>query len=353
MNMMEARRLLLCDTRGCKFMKNREIGKGTHCCGKCIKHGPNKHGPKCKGHVIEFMKCNRPQCHFMKNPDIFNNGGTHCCNDCKQHKRHGPKCTKQIVGRPAEMKEEKLEVEVLEEFHGINYPGHDIKNFNCGSLREARVMAAQKLAENKHHFCAWTSNKKKLWIKRDAHQNHPKVKNAHPDKHVTLFYRKALFELSHAKCNRRTCNFMKDPNHQHGFCCLLCKTSGLHGPLCKQERMGAVIREERRELKCDRPGCRYTKHPDKNNNGGTHCCKRCKERGGHGGQCKKILVGEVIKNELKCIRPMCNFAKHPDVKNNGGNHCCNACKVNGRHGPACTNKLVGGPILPNLATGRV
>lgn len=39
-------------------------------------------------------KCNRPGCNFYKNPDIKNNGGTHCCFSCKQDGKHGPKCNK-------------------------------------------------------------------------------------------------------------------------------------------------------------------------------------------------------------------------------------------------------------------
>jgi len=348
--MIEARNALLCNTRNCKFMKHPDIK--THCCGKCRKQGANHHGPRCKQHIITYMQCNRPNCDFMKHPDISNNGGTHCCFACHENKGHGGQCKKQRVGGRSEMKEQKLEVEVLEEFHGIDYPGHDIKHLKCNTLREARAIAAREIGGNKHLFAAFCKHRKKIWIKNHAIKNHPKVKAPQQNKHITLLYVKALFELGLAKCNRKRCNYMKDPDQNHGFCCLLCQDTGFHGPLCKKENMREVIREERRELKCDRPGCRYTKHPDPKNNGGTHCCFGCKKDGRHGGQCMKTLVREVIKEELKCERHRCQFVKHPDVKNNGGTHCCKACKQHGRHGHSCTNKRVGN-AMKNVATGFV
>lgn len=340
---MEARRQLLCNTRGCKFMKHtdKKNNGGTHCCLKCQRDGRG-HGGKCNKHKIEYMKCNRGNCHFMKNPDVFNNGGSHCCNNCKKNKPHGTACTRVRVGRPEVKEDEKVEVEILEEYHGIDYPHHNIKHFPCGSLREARAIAAREIGGNKHIFASFCKQRNKIWIKNNADKNHPKVKNGVMNQNITLFYLKALFELGLAKCNRQTCNFMKDPDQKHGFCCLMCKTGGFHGPLCKQVGMGAVIREERSELKCDRPGCKFTKHPNIKNNGGTHCCHHCKTKGrGHGKACEKIPVNKVIRHELKCDRPGCHFVKNPDPKNNGGNHCCNSCKKDGQHGRACTRKRVG------------
>jgi len=352
--MMEARRSLLCNSPFCKYMKNpdKDNNGGTHCCKKCKNEGAGNHGGKCKKQHIKFMKCDRPGCNFVKNPDVFNNGGTHCCKHCKDGKNnHGGLCTKRAVGRDAEVKEEKIDVEILEEIHGINYPHHDIKVLPCGSLGEARAIAAREICGNKNVFAAFCRHRKKIWIKNHADKNHPKVKKGNENHNITLFYLKALFELGTAKCNRLACNFMKDPDQNHGFCCMMCKTGGFHGPLCKQQSMGAVIREERLELKCERRGCRFLRHKDVNNNGGTHCCNHCKRKGdGHGPACAKIPVGKVIRNEMKCERPGCHFVKNPNVKNNGGTHCCKACKMRGNHGGACTKKRVG-EVMKEVATG--
>jgi len=351
--MMEARRSLLCITPGCKYVRHTDINNngGKHCCFKCKSDG-GKHGGKCKKRHIKFMKCDRNGCNLVKNPDIFNNGGTHCCKHCKDGKKqHGGLCTKRGVGRGAEVKEEKVDVEILEEIHGMNFPHLDIKSIPCSSLQEARAIAAREISANRNTFAAFCNRRKKVWINKHADKNHPKIKTGKVNPDMTLFYLKALFELGTAKCNRLTCNFMKDTDQHHGFCCLMCKTGGFHGPLCKQQGMGAVIREERMELKCERQGCRFMKHKDINNNGGTHCCSHCKRKGdGHGRACAKLPVGKVIKQELKCDRAGCHFVKNPDQKNNGGTHCCNACKKHGRHGGACTKRRVG-EIMKEVATG--
>jgi len=298
--MLEARRSLLCDTPGCEYMKNtdKDNNGGTNCCFKCKKEGLGKHGPKCKKHQVKFMKCDREGCSFVKNPDVFNNGGTHCCNRCKDNKeRHGGLCTKRAVGRDADVKEEKLDVEILEEIHGMDYPHHDIKALPCGSLQEARAIAAREISGNTNIFAAFCKHRKKIWIKNHADKNHPKIKNGEINHNVTLFYFKSLFDIATVKCNRLSCKFMKDPDQKNGFCCLMCKTGGFHGPLCKKESIAAVIKEERRELKCERPGCIFVKHRDVNNNGGTHCCSHCKRKGeGHGRACAKVPVGKIIKD---------------------------------------------------------
>ena len=37
--------------------------------------------------------CERSGCTFLKNENIHNNGGTHCCKMCKTSGKHGPLCS--------------------------------------------------------------------------------------------------------------------------------------------------------------------------------------------------------------------------------------------------------------------
>lgn len=48
-------------------------------------------------------KCSRPECNFIKHPDIENNSGTHCCSMCKINNGHGIHCTSKII-KPADTK---------------------------------------------------------------------------------------------------------------------------------------------------------------------------------------------------------------------------------------------------------
>jgi len=338
---MQVKRQLLCNSRGCYFMKypDKENNGGTHCCKLCQIAGKGKHGPKCKKHKIENFKCDRSICPYLKNPDVLNNHGTHCCKACKEGRwTHDMLCKKNRVGgpAPADHKEEKIEVEILEEFHGIDFPHVDIINFPCGSLREARSIAAQKIGKHKTIFAAFCSLRQKIFIRKRFPQNHPKVKKGVVNPHVTLFYLTGLFDLG-AKCNRKTCYFMKNTDLDHGFCCLLCKTTGNHGPLCALFDLGA---------KCNRKTCNFMKNTDQDHG---FCCLLCKTAGNHGPSCKKLVMGAV---ELKCERPGCRFTKHPDPKNHGGTHCCGYCKIGKGHGKLCEQKRVGA-VMQDLATGFV
>jgi len=350
---MEARRSLLCVTSGCKYMKNTDYKNngGTHCCKKCKDEGVGKHGDKCQKNDIKFMKCDREDCSFVKNPDIFNNGGTHCCNFCKKNQPlHGGLCTKSAFVPVDEVKEEKVDVVVLEEIHGIDYPHYDVKVLPCGSLKAARIIASTWISRSRNLFAGFDKHKKKIWIKKLAHVRHPKVKKGVINHNVTLFYFKKFIGMEKVKCKRSACNFMKDPYQDHGFCCRMCVTDGSHGPLCKKQEMG--IKGERLKMKCARPGCRFMRHEDIKNNGGTHCCRDCKLKGygRHGGLCAKIHVGKVMYEGLRCDRPGCQLVTNPDLKNNGGTHCCYNCKNKGSHGDACTKKSVR-EVLKDVATG--
>jgi len=390
---------LQCNSRGCNFMKypDKENNGGTHCCKLCQIAGKRKHGPKCKKHKIENATCDRSTCWYLKNPDVLNNHGTHCCKGCKEGRadfkegrKHGMLCTKNRDYRPAPAERKEKEVEKLEEFHGVDFPHFDLTTFPCGSLREARSIAAQKIGKHKIVFAAFCSLRQKIFIRKRFPKNHPNAKKVVVNPHVTLFYLTGLFNLgakcnrktcyfmkspdqdhgfccrlcmatgNHGplcalfdlgtKCNRKTCNFMKNTDQDHGFCCLLCKTAGNCGPSCKKVVMGAVIREERE--KCERPGCRFKKHPDRKNHGGTHCCGYCKIGKGHGKLCEQKPVGKVVVQERQCERPGCHFLKNPDTKNNGGTHCCLGCKKVGQHGGKCAKKRVGA-VMQDLATGFV
>lgn len=43
------------------------------------------------------MSCNRESCVFLRNSDLKNNGGTHCCNACKNGQGHGSACQKNLL----------------------------------------------------------------------------------------------------------------------------------------------------------------------------------------------------------------------------------------------------------------
>ena len=43
-------------------------------------------------------KCQREGCAFKKHTQTSNNGGTHCCFQCKTNIRHGPRCQKNLFG---------------------------------------------------------------------------------------------------------------------------------------------------------------------------------------------------------------------------------------------------------------
>eukprot|EP00929_Paragymnodinium_shiwhaense_P049274 TRINITY_DN24866_c0_g2_i1.p1 TRINITY_DN24866_c0_g2~~TRINITY_DN24866_c0_g2_i1.p1 ORF type:complete len:777 (-),score=241.12 TRINITY_DN24866_c0_g2_i1:153-2483(-) len=99
----------------------------------------------------------------------------------------------------------------LEEHTGVDYPGNDVSDVACDTLQQARDIASTELSVDNSRFAAWCSKRRRLWVKNDAHMNHPSVNPGRENEDITLFYAKQ------EKATEKTVVDSTPPNPQQNF----------------------------------------------------------------------------------------------------------------------------------------